>query len=245
MALPAGVRAVVTDVEGTITPIAFVHDVLFPYARSRLDRVCAAAGARPEIAAALRRLRAEHAAESAGDPAVPGFGDGAPYARYLMDLDRKSTALKELQGLIWEQGYRRGELLGQLFADVPPVLRAWRRAGIRLRVFSSGSVLAQKLLLGHTEHGDLTPLFEGFHDTTTGPKREPSSYRAIAAAFGLPGGEILFLSDLTAELDAAARAALRTGLLERPGNAPASGDDHPRHRSFRELLPRAEGAGRR
>jgi enolase-phosphatase E1 len=118
---------------------------------------------------------------------------------------------------------------------VPPVLGAWRRAGIRLRVFSSGSVLAQKLLLGHSEYGDLTPLFEGFHDTTTGPKRDPASYRAIAAAFDLPPPAILFLSDLPAELDAAARSGLATGLLERPGNPPASGGDHPRYGDFHGL----------
>ena len=122
-----------------------------------------------------------------------------------MSLDRKSTGLKLLQGLIWDEGYRSGALRSHVFPDVPPALEAWARSGVRLRVFSSGSVQAQKLLFGHTQYGDLTPLFEGFHDTTTGPKQEPASYLAITRAFALPPPAILFLSDVRGELDAAAR----------------------------------------
>lgn len=139
--------------------------------------------------------------------------------------------------MIWEEGYRSGELRGHVYPDVPGALAAWRAAGVRLRVFSSGSVQAQKLLFGHTEHGDLTPLFEGFHDTTTGPKREPGSYAAIAAAYGLAAGKILFLSDVREELDAAAEAGMRTGLLVRPGNRPAEPGGHAVYGSFAELTP--------
>jgi enolase-phosphatase E1 len=241
--LPADVRGVLMDVEGTTTSISFVYDVLFPYAAARLDATCAERAAEPEVAAALARLREEHAAETARETRAtppPPFGNGAPYVRYLMSRDRKSTGLKALQGLIWDQGYRRGELRGHVFADVPPALAAWRAAGLRLRVFSSGSVLAQRLLFGHSELGDLTPFFEGFHDTATGPKLEPRSYLAIGAAFGLPAAALLFLSDTVGELDAAAAAGFRTGRLDRPGNRqqPASGHPaHPVYTSFAELAP--------
>jgi enolase-phosphatase E1 len=236
---PAAVRGVLTDIEGTTTAMSFVHDVLFPYAAARLDEVCAARAGEPEIAAALALLRADHAAEAGP---VPPFGDGAAYARRLMAEDRKSTGLKALQGLIWEGGYRGGELCGHVFPDVPPALAAWRAAGVRLRVFSSGSASAQRLLFGHTGWGDLTPLFDGFHDTTTGPKQAAESYRAIAAAFALPPASLLFLSDTVGELDAAAAAGYQTGQLERPGNRPQSASDHPTYISFAELAPRPSPA---
>ena len=231
-------RAILTEIEGTTTSIAFVYDVLFPYAAARLEATCAASDPGPDLRAALARQRAEHAAAmaeaEASDP-PPSFGDGAPYARWLMARDRKSTGLKALQGLIWEEGYARGEIRGHVYDDVPPALAAWRQADRRLRIFSSGSVRAQKLLFGHTEFGDLTPRFEGFHDTETGPKQDPASYAAIAAAFALPPAEILFLSDVVAELDAAARAGFCTGLLVRPGNRPADAGEHPVHKSFSEI----------
>lgn len=227
-------RAVLTDIEGTTTPLSFVLDVLFPFARRRLDVTCASGD--PRFAGALRLLRQEYEAERASGADLPDFGDGAPYAHFLMDQDRKSTGLKALQGLLWEDGYRAGELHGQVYPDVAAALQAWRERGIRVRVFSSGSVLAQKLLFGHSDQGDLLPFFEGFHDTTTGPKQEPDSYRKIAADFDLPAPGILFLSDVTAELNAARAAGMRTGLLVRPGNRPAEPDGHPIHPSFSELV---------
>jgi enolase-phosphatase E1 len=229
--------AVLTDIEGTTTSIAFVYDVLFPYAAARLDAACARPDPGPELRDALARLREEHgrdSADAAAEPPPP-FGDGAPYARWLMARDRKSTGLKLLQGLIWDEGYAGGEIRGQVYPDVPPALAAWRAAGRRLRVFSSGSVQAQKLLFAHSEHGDLSRYFEGFHDTLTGPKQDPAAYTAIAAAFALPPGEILFLSDVTAELDAAVQAGCRTGLLIRPGNRPAQAGGHPAYASFAEI----------
>jgi enolase-phosphatase E1 len=235
--LPPGVRAVVLDIEGTTTPISFVTEVLFPFARARLASTLARAGDEPEVAAATARLEQEWQAEA--PPEVPSFADGTHYASYAMDRDRKSTGLKELQGLIWREGYESGELVSQVFEDVPPALEAWRGAGIRLGIFSSGSVLAQKLLFGHTDHGDLRKHFEHWTDTTTGPKREPSSYAAIAALFELAPGEILFLSDVPAELDAARAAGMRTGLLRRPGNAPVDACEHPSHTSLLELAPSA------
>lgn len=237
MPLPRGIRAVLTDIEGTTTSISFVYDVLFPYAEARLAGFCSQPDPSPELAEALARLREEHAEEATRAADVPGFGDGAPYARYLMKQDRKSTGLKMLQGLIWEEGYRAGELRGHVFPDVPLALAAWAGWGLRLRIFSSGSVRAQRLLFAHTEEGDLSRIFEGFHDTTTGPKQESASYRTIAGAFGLPPGEILFLSDVGGELDAAAAAGMRTGMLLRPGNRPEDPGPHPTYRSFTDLLP--------
>ena len=235
MPLPPGVEAVLIDIEGTTTSISFVYDVLFPYAEARLEAFCSRPDPGPELAEAIARLRREHEEEARQRADLPGFGNGAPYARHLMSLDRKSTGLKMLQGLIWEEGYRSGALRGQVFPDVPPALAAWARSGVRLRVFSSGSVRAQKLLFGHTAEGDLCRLFEGFHDTTTGAKQEPASYRAIAEAFALPPAAILFLSDVRGELDAAAAAGLRTGLLLRPGNHPVDPGLHPAYGSFDEL----------
>jgi len=227
---PQEIAAVLTDIEGTTTSISFVYDVLFPYAAARLDDYCSRPHPDPELAAALARLRQEQDGEAQRDGT-----NLADYARRLMAEDRKSTGLKLLQGVIWEEGYRSGTIQGHVFPDVPGALRAWRAAGRRLRVFSSGSVHAQKLLFGHSTFGDLTPLFEGFHDTTTGPKREASAYAAIAAAYGLPAGEILYLSDVTEELDAAAAAGLRTGLLVRPGNRPAEPGGHAVFGDFGEI----------
>lgn len=236
MSLPRSVSALLTDVEGTTTPVSFVYEVLFPYARDRLDEAARRAGQDPRLAEAIEALGAEHDDEAReGAPGLPPFGDGAPYARYLMDRDRKSTGLKKLQGLIWHRGYESGDLRGQVFDDVPPALEAYQSAGIRVRCFSSGSVLAQKLLFSTTEHGDLTPFFEGFHDTTTGPKKEAASYRAIVDTFGLAPEAVLFLSDSVPELDAAAAAGLQTGLFVRPGNAPAPTNVYTAYRSFDEL----------
>ncbi len=237
MPLPEGIGAVLLDIEGTTTSISFVYDVLFPYAAARLDDYCSRPELEPEPAEALDRLRSEYDEEIAKGTPLPPFGAGAAYARHLMAEDRKSTGLKLLQGLIWEEGYRTGELRGHVFPDVPPALKTWRDAGVRLRIFSSGSVRAQKLLFGNTDHGDLTPLFEGFHDTTTGPKREAASYAAIAGAYDLPAKEILFLSDVREELDAAAAAGMRTGLMVRPGNRPAEAGEHEVYRDFGELMP--------
>ncbi|HEX3130251.1 MAG TPA: acireductone synthase [Thermoanaerobaculia bacterium] len=233
MPLPEGVRAVLTDIEGTTTPLTFVADVLFPFAKERLEDACLSED--PRFVEAVRQLRQEHEAERGSGVAIPDFGTGAPYARHLMELDRKSTGLKALQGLIWEDGYRTGELKGDVYPDVPEALKSWKEKGIRVRIFSSGSILAQKLLFGHTDYGDLLSYFEGYHDTTTGPKREAGAYTAIAEAFGLPPGEILFLSDVVEELNAAREAGMQTGLFLRPGNKPADPGSHPAYRSFAEL----------
>ncbi|MCS6931211.1 MAG: acireductone synthase [Acetobacteraceae bacterium] len=210
------VRLVVTDIEGTTSPIAFVKEELFPFAERELGPFLAARAEDPAVAAVLADVAAR----------APGEAPEAALRRW-MAADEKVTPLKTLQGMIWEAGFRDGRLRGRLWPDVPPHLRAWRAGGVRLAVFSSGSVAAQRLLFGFSEAGDLTPLFDGFFDTTTGPKREAASYRAILSALGAAAGESLFLSDVEAELDAAAEAGLRTCQLVRPEDGTRPGARHP------------------
>jgi enolase-phosphatase E1 len=203
------VAAVVTDIEGTTTPIAFVRDTLFPYARARLAAALVQA---PDIAAE-----------------VAGMVPGKPPLETLlhwMDEDAKVTPLKALQGRIWDAGYADGSIKGDIYPDVAPMLRRWVRGGLRLHVYSSGSVPAQKLLFGHTVDGDLTGLFQGFFDTRVGGKREPESYDRICIGINVPPAEVLFLSDIEAELDAAAAAGLRTCQLVRANDATVASDRH-------------------
>ncbi|WBX86442.1 acireductone synthase [Sphingosinicella microcystinivorans] len=198
-------RAVLTDIEGTTSSIAFVTDTLFPYARARLADWIAA---HPEEAAPILKD-------------VPG--DALETLTRWIDEDRKETALKTLQGLIWAEGYADGTLKGHVYADAAEALRRWHAAGLRLYVYSSGSVAAQKLIFGHSDAGDLTPLFSGYFDTTTGPKKEADSYRRIAQEIGLPPEDILFLSDSVPEIEAARAAGLRTCLVDREtGNGDAT-----------------------
>ncbi len=214
------IAAIVTDIEGTTTPIAFVRDTLFPYARARLE----AALTRPEAAP----IAAEVARMVPNAPVLATL-------RHWMDEDAKVTPLKTLQGLIWDEGYATGEIKGALYPDVAPVLRRWTRAGIRLHVYSSGSVAAQRLLFGHSVEGDLTPFFAGFFDTKVGPKREPASYDRICIGINVPPAEVLFLSDIEAELDAASTAGLRTCQLVRASDSTEPSDRHQTAADFTEV----------
>jgi enolase-phosphatase E1 len=219
-----GVRAVLLDIEGTTTPIAFVHGVLFPFARARLSEFLGAEAGAPAVQDLSRRLAAEHAADVARGEHPPPWRDGvASYAAWLMDRDRKSPGLKALQGLIWEEGYRSGQLRGQVFADVAPSIGRWRESGLAVAIYSSGSELAQRRLFESTGQGDLTPLLAGFFDTAVGAKTMPESYSRIVGALGYEPREILFISDVVAELAAARIAGLQTLLSLRPGNPPQSG----------------------
>ena len=159
------------------------------------------------------------------------------YCYWLMDQDRKSTPLKSLQGMIWENGYRSGELRGHVYPDVPAAFARWKQEGKTISIFSSGSILAQKLIFAHTEAGDLTPFITVYFDTTTGAKREPESYLKIAVALGAPPGDILFLSDSWAELQAARSVGMQTALSVRPENPPTGPISHRVIRSFDEVLP--------
>jgi enolase-phosphatase E1 len=172
----------------------------------------------PEIRADVARLEVEHA----DDPAAV-----VTHVHRLMDQDRKSTGLKSLQGKMWEEGYRAGDLRGEVYPDVPPALERWRRQGIDVAIFSSGSVQAQRSLFASTPAGDLTRFIRAYFDTTTGPKTAPDSYARIAAALGRSPSEVLFLSDVAAELDAARTAGMRTALCVRPPGSAPSPSAHP------------------
>ncbi|MDY4317158.1 acireductone synthase [Pectobacterium actinidiae] len=203
------INAIVTDIEGTTSDIRFVHTVLFPYARERLADTVRQHGSDPEIAQALGALRQELGQpEADSDTLITALNQ-------FMDEDRKSTALKQLQGIIWRAGYRNGDFQGHLYPDVATQLAAWQQQGIRLYVYSSGSVEAQQLLFGYSNAGDLRPLFSDYFDTRVGMKRETDSYRTIAQAIGLPGEQLLFLSDIRQELDAAEEAGWHTCQLIR------------------------------
>ena len=203
------IKAILTDIEGTTSSISFVKDVLFPYARERLPAFVETHAETPEVQHWLHEAAKEAGLVSATRQELIDLLIG------WIDADRKSTALKALQGMIWKDGYASGEYRAHVYPEVPAVLTAWRNRGLRLFVYSSGSIDAQKLLFAHTETGDLTPLFEGYFDTTSGAKRDVASYRTIADAMGVPAAEILFLSDIALELDAARSAGLQTTLLAR------------------------------
>jgi enolase-phosphatase E1 len=223
------IRAVLTDIEGTTSSIAFVHEVLFPYARERLPAFVREHAGEPDVKAAL----AEVAAEMGGAPGVDTIA--AELAAWI-DADRKATPLKALQGMIWEAGYREGAYRGHVYPDAAEGLRRLHRAGLALYVYSSGSEQAQRLLFGHTEHGDLTVLFDGYFDTRVGAKHEAESYRRIAATIGRPAPEILFLSDVQAELDAAREAGMATSWFVRDGTLDSNAS-HPHVDSFAAVLP--------
>lgn len=219
------IGAVLTDIEGTTTPIAFVHDVLFPFARTNLPGFLRDHATDPAVAAELATIRA----------GAPGQ-DPVDVLLGWMDRDMKETPLKTLQGLVWRQGYVDGKLQAVLYPDVPPYLRQWHAAGLGLFVYSSGSVAAQRLLFGHSDAGDLNRLFTGFFDTRIGAKRDVASYRSIAAQIEHPAGAILFLSDIEAELDAAAEAGLRTCQLVRPADGTVASTRHPVAAGFDEII---------
>lgn len=203
------IRAVVTDIEGTTTPLAFVHEVLFPYARKRLAAFVTENESDPEVAAALRDARA-----LGGLPDVDLQGTIALLHSW-MDEDRKAGPLKLLQGLIWRRGYEEGVLKGEVYGDAAARLRQWHERGLRLFVYSSGSEEAQKLIFGFSDKGDLASLFEGFFDTRIGAKLESASYRAIAGAAQLPAEAMLFLSDHAGEIAAAEEAGMKVVRIDR------------------------------
>jgi enolase-phosphatase E1 len=225
---PPRIGGILLDIEGTTTPIAFVHDVLFSYARSEARNYLETHFGSAELVEDIALLREDHSVDlklNQPPPLVEGSRDAqinsiVAYVDWLIDRDRKSTGLKSLQGKIWEQGYLKGTLKAQVFPDVAPALERWHHSGLRLAIFSSGSALAQQLLFAHTEAGDLTKYIDRYFDTTVGPKTEAGSYRQIAAALGLQASEVFFISDVVNELAAADDAGMQTFLCIRLGNQP-------------------------
>lgn len=218
------IQAVITDIEGTTSSLSFVKDVLFPYARSRMHAFVHQHGANPAVRAHLDEVRAMAGRSLTDDEA-------ADQLVQWIDEDRKVTPLKALQGMIWEEGYRHGDFTGHVYDDAVRNLRRWKERGMHLYVFSSGSVQAQRLLFGYSDHGDLMPLFSGYFDTTLGGKREIDSYVKIASAIAVDPACVLFLSDIVEELDAARAAGMQTIWLVRDGN-PGPGAAHPQVTSF-------------
>lgn len=222
------IRAILTDIEGTTSAVSFVFDVLFPYAREHLPAFVLEHAGEPAVAeqiAAVRELSGEQQADLERVVEI--------LLQWIAE-DRKATPLKALQGMVWEQGYRAGTLKGHVYPDAVEALRRWHDQGYALYVYSSGSIQAQQLIFGCSEAGDLRPLFSGYFDTTSGGKREAESYRRISAAIGLPAEEILFLSDVVEELDAAREAGMQTCGLARAGGGLAG---HPQVASFAVIDP--------
>jgi enolase-phosphatase E1 len=208
--------AVVTSIEGTTTPLSFIRGELFPFARERLPGFLAGHADDPAVAASVAEVRRL----VPGQPALQTL-------LHWMDQDAKVTPLKALQGMIWREGYRDGGLAGAIYPDVPPALRRWAAAGLRLCGFSHGSAEAQRLIFSHSPAGDLSGLFAGFFDTRIGNKREPESFSRLAIGLGLPPAEIVYVSDQDDELDAAAAAGMRTCQVVRADTGAQPADRHP------------------
>ena len=217
-------KSILLDIEGTTTPIDFVHEVLFSFARSKMPGYVAAnfESLAPEIEQLIVEHKKDLGYTDHFDPA--STKSVAKYLAFLIDEDRKSTPLKSIQGKIWKEGYESGKLKSVVFEDVPRAFERWKDAGMTIAIFSSGSVLAQELLFHYTDHGDLTPFISTYFDTNTGAKRDAQSYASIAAELDTSPGEILFVSDVVAELDAARDAGVPTALAVRPGNVPIETD---------------------
>jgi enolase-phosphatase E1 len=238
------IRAILLDIEGTTTPIDFVFKTLFPFASARVEDFLRSHVQDAEIAELLEELRKSHRVEVAnGAPAWTDgtneekIASGSRYLYWLIARDSKITPLKTLQGKIWEEGFRSGELKGEIYPDVAPAFARWKVQGRRIAIFSSGSVLAQKLLFSHSAAGDLSSFLDGYFDTTTGSKREAESYKKIAGAIGVQPTEILYVSDVGEELDAAQAAGMNTAHSLRPGIAALENLKHREIRSFDEILP--------
>lgn len=221
------IKAIVTDIEGTTSSLSFVKEVLFPYARSHIAEFVRHNQGDPRVAGLLQDARNLAGADLTDEQLI----------RVLegwIDADEKITPLKSLQGLIWHDGYYKGHFKGHVYEDAARNLQQWKARGLKLYVYSSGSVQAQQLLFGQSDFGDLSVLFSGFFDTHIGAKRETGSYQAIAAELGMPGKDILFLSDIKEELDAAKAAGFNTFWLVR-GQAAEPGAPHRQAENFDQI----------
>ena len=238
-------RGILLDIEGTTSSISFVHDEMFPFARRQLKGFLESNWNSESVRQSLDLLAKDHQQPSTdewlgknwlSENSASAQQTAIGAVNKLMDGDVKATGLKHLQGLIWKDGFHSGDLVAHLYPDAEPAIRGWVEQGLDVRIYSSGSVGAQKLFFGHTIAGDLLSLFSGHYDTTTGPKKDAASYTTIATEFKLPAREIVFISDVPAELDAAKTAGLQTVLSIRDGNATVDNlDDYQSVQSFAEL----------
>lgn len=241
----SAISTILLDIEGTTTPIDFVHRVLFSYARAHFKDFLRKHWEEPSLHANIEQLHANYCADKENGLAPPEWRNGSSaedqssalkYIFWLMDKDAKSTALKSLQGKIWQLGYQNGELKSEVYPDVPPAFERWAAQQRDICIFSSGSVLAQKLLFAHTADGDLTHFLKQYFDTEVGAKREPASYQKIAAILQTDPSCILFISDIQQELDAARIARMETALCVRGAEPPSAANGHSILRTFDALL---------
>ena len=231
---------ILLDIEGTTSSVSFVYDVMFPFARRELDAFLAANWGDAKVDDVCELVAKDAGHESFQQWCDSSAADGRTLLRdevvRLMDGDAKATGLKSLQGLIWKSGFESGEMRAHVYEDVVPAIDAWKAAGRDVRIYSSGSIAAQKLFFGHSEQGDLLDRFSGHYDTTSGGKKEQGSYTAIVGDIGIAADQVLFLSDVVAELDAAQAAGLQTGLCVRPGNAAVdAGHGHATIETFADV----------
>jgi len=232
-------KVILLDIEGTTSSIDFVHSVMFPFARERVATFVNEQWGESLLDECIALLTTDLGHESAEDWLKPGTDHPQTVIDAvigMIDGDVKATGLKHMQGIIWKDGFHSGELVAHLYDDTAPALKRWKDAGKDLRIYSSGSIAAQKLFFGHSVAGDLLDLFSAHYDTTTGPKKETASYESIVGDCGVDAGEIVFVSDIPAELDAAKAAGMQTVLSIRPGNKPVENQqDYKAIESFADL----------
>jgi len=252
-----GIRAVVCDIEGTTTPITFVKDKLFPYIRENVQSYLESHWENEETQADVQALRDQATTDKEVDGCVsiPEEGEQADVIKALvssvkwqMDLDKKTTALKSLQGHMWREAYKTKKVQGEVYDDVVPALKNWVNTGLKVYIYSSGSVEAQKLLFGYSDKGDLLDIFSGNYDTNIGAKQEKDSYSAIASDMGVGAGEILFLTDIPAEATAANEAGMKTAVVIREGNKELTDEEKQTFNtisSFSEISGDVDGPAKR
>jgi enolase-phosphatase E1 len=240
------VRAILLDIEGTTTPVDFVTKTLFPYASRKLELFLRENATDAEVLTLVKELRAQRELDERNGLKPPSWRDDSEeerrrstvaYGRWLMGRDSKCTPLKTLQGKIWQQGYARGELKGEVYADVPVAFDRWKRQGKRICIYSSGSVLAQQLLFGSVPTGDSTQYISAFFDTRVGAKADAESYRKIAAAISCEPKQVLFLSDAIKEIEAAREAGMQTLLCDRGGDSNTAGSSARVIQDFNGIFP--------
>ena len=221
-------QCVLLDIEGTISDIRFVYDVMFPYAKQNMEPFLLKNWESFEVQAAIGTVARDAGIASINDWLGPDWQSGdisailkiSEHCKQLMSTDSKSTGLKILQGMVWQFGFESGALRAELFADVLPALEEWKASGLDLRIYSSGSALAQRMFFKHTVLGDLTDLFSAYYDTTIGNKREAASYERIAAESQFEPSDIVFVTDIHAEIMAASQAGMQVVASVRPNNLP-------------------------
>lgn len=233
--------AILLDIEGTTSSVSFVYDVMFPYVRRELSAFLQSHWEELDV-----RLASDQIAHDAGQSSLEDWVGADPTQQRkcveqeivrLMDADVKATGLKQLQGLVWRDGFQSGEMKAHVYEEVPSCIQYWREQGIDVRIYSSGSVQAQHLFFAHTSVGNLLSLFSGHYDTNIGSKKETTSYQRILTDWNKPPNEVLFLSDVVAELDAARDAGIQTSLCKRPGNAVVeAGHGHTEIEDFEAVL---------